>query len=392
MSNFTDSLKRSLSIYLVPGLVFQSVIVGGGYGTGREIAQFFLGHGPLGGLMGMLVSCMVWGLILAIAFEFGRLTRSYDYKTFFKALLGRFWWLFEVIYLLIALLVLAVLGSAAGEIVAQVADIPSIYGVLALMALVGLLTYFGSKLIERVFVFWSVLLFITYFSLLAVTLYQQHGVIWAHLSGASVERPGSLSDWTNSWALDGVRYAAYNLNALAAILFLIPRFKTPRNALGAGALAGVLAIIPALFVFVTLLAGYPGVEESAIPVMDILVLLNTTWLLLLIQTVLFGTFIETGTGIIHAINERVAVAYRVRHQAFPQVMRAVIALVFIGIAVLLASRFGIIDLIARGYGLLSFGYILVVIVPLLTLGSWHITKNWRRVSTDNTKGEPRGHS
>lgn len=33
---------------LVPGLVFQSILIGGGYGTGAEIAQFFGVSGGVG--------------------------------------------------------------------------------------------------------------------------------------------------------------------------------------------------------------------------------------------------------------------------------------------------------------------------------------------------------
>lgn len=44
--------------YLLPGLVFQSVIIGGGYGTGREIAEFFLSHGAFGGLLGFGVTAL----------------------------------------------------------------------------------------------------------------------------------------------------------------------------------------------------------------------------------------------------------------------------------------------------------------------------------------------
>ncbi len=36
--------------YLLPGFVFQSIIIAGGYGTGRELVEFFLHYGPLGGL------------------------------------------------------------------------------------------------------------------------------------------------------------------------------------------------------------------------------------------------------------------------------------------------------------------------------------------------------
>ena len=42
--------------YLLPGLVFQGIVIGGGYATGRELAEFFMPHGFLGGLLSMLVA------------------------------------------------------------------------------------------------------------------------------------------------------------------------------------------------------------------------------------------------------------------------------------------------------------------------------------------------
>lgn len=350
---------RGFSIYLVPGLVFQSVIVGGGYGTGREITEFFLVHGVLGGFFGMLISCLVWGAVLAVAFEFARITKSYNYKSFFQALLGRFWWLFEVIYLLIALLVLAVLGSAAGEIISQLLDVPAVIGVLTLMLFVGILTFFGSKLIERVFVGWSALLFLTYIALFASTFTNFNDEIIGHFNAATI---------TGAWAVDGVRYAAYNLNALAAVLFIVPRFVKTQHAVGAGLLAGVVAIVPGIFVFLTLLANYPGVLTAPVPVIQVLSALNLVWLLVLFQVMLFGTFIETGTGVIHAVNERVAGTFHSNGKTFPQWLRSVIALSFLFIATFLANEIGIISLIASGYGLLSYAYIAVVILPLLTVG------------------------
>ena len=79
----------SFKKYLLPGFVFQSVVIAGGYGTGRELVEFFLNYGPLGGLLGMLlVTTVIWSLILAVTFEFSRKFRAYDYRTFFKKLLG----------------------------------------------------------------------------------------------------------------------------------------------------------------------------------------------------------------------------------------------------------------------------------------------------------------
>ena len=32
--------------YFVPGIVFQSCVIAGGYGTGRELVEYFMGYGP----------------------------------------------------------------------------------------------------------------------------------------------------------------------------------------------------------------------------------------------------------------------------------------------------------------------------------------------------------
>ena len=38
--------------FLLPGLAFKAVVIGGGYATGRELAEFFLPSGPWGGIAG----------------------------------------------------------------------------------------------------------------------------------------------------------------------------------------------------------------------------------------------------------------------------------------------------------------------------------------------------
>ncbi len=52
------------------------------------------------------------------------------------------------------------------------------------------------------------------------------------------------------------------------------------------------------------------------------------------------------------------------------------ALIAIGLLVgaLLLSRFGIIDLIAKGYGLISWGIFFIYFVPLMTVGVYKIIK------------------
>src|SRR5438874_3881840 len=102
--------------FLLPGFAFKAVVIGGGYATGRELAEFFLPSGPRGGLAGMLLSMVLWSLICAVTFSFARATRSFDYRTFFKELLGPAWFAFEAAYVLFVIVILSVFGAAAGAI------------------------------------------------------------------------------------------------------------------------------------------------------------------------------------------------------------------------------------------------------------------------------------
>ena len=76
--------------FLLPGFAFKAVVIGGGYATGRELAEFFLPGGPWGGLAGMLLAMLVWSVVCALTFVFARAVDGYDYRTFFIGLLGEY--------------------------------------------------------------------------------------------------------------------------------------------------------------------------------------------------------------------------------------------------------------------------------------------------------------
>ena len=55
-------------------------------------------------------------LLCALTFLVAHHLQTYDYRSFFKQLLGPGWPLFELAYILFVVLILAVYGAAAGEI------------------------------------------------------------------------------------------------------------------------------------------------------------------------------------------------------------------------------------------------------------------------------------
>lgn len=135
--------------YLIPGAVFQSVVVAGGYGTGRELVEYFTRYGGLGGLLAMGVTVICWAAVLAVTFEFARVFQVYDYRRFFQRLIGRGWIAFEILYVLMFLLVLAVVASAAGEILRERFDLPYGAGLMVMLTAVATLNFFGREIVTR---------------------------------------------------------------------------------------------------------------------------------------------------------------------------------------------------------------------------------------------------
>src|SRR5207342_870425 len=58
--------------YLLPGFAFKAVVIGGGYATGRELAEFFLPSGAWGGLAAMALSMAIFSLCCVVTFLFAR--------------------------------------------------------------------------------------------------------------------------------------------------------------------------------------------------------------------------------------------------------------------------------------------------------------------------------
>jgi uncharacterized membrane protein YkvI len=189
------------------------------------------------------------------------MNRVYDYRNFFKLLLGRGWFAYEVIMIAFFVLVLAVLASAAGNILRDHLHIPYFLGLAGMLVLVGVLTFFGRELIAKVLTFWS------------------------------------------------------------------------------------------------------------------LVKLGTGILLIVYSVMLFGTFIETGAGMLQGINDRLDAYLTERHgTTLSRSAHAVIAVSAVAVSSLL-SLVGITKLIAQGYGTIAWGFFAVYAVPIVVIGLPKILKN-----------------
>ncbi len=361
------SAQGRFSRWLLPGLAFKAAVIGGGYATGREIAEFFLPAGPWGGLAGLVLATAVWSAMCVLTFLFARAHQARDYRSFFQALLGRGWFAFELAYAFFVVLVLAVFGAAAGEIGHAVLGAPKVVGMLALLLGVTAFAAFGNKVVEQLFAWVSILLYGVYglFLLLAVSRFG-HQIATAFAVPAQVGVDALAG---------GVTYAGYNIIGAVIILPVTRHLLSDRDAVTAGLIAGPLAMTPAFIFFVCMCAFAPAVAGAALPSDVLLAKLDLPVFRILFQLMVFAALLESGTGAVHAINERVAGAWRARSgRPFGVRARALVALGLLVFCMVLAQRFGLVGLIAGGYRLLAYALIALYVLPLATSGLFRLAR------------------
>jgi uncharacterized membrane protein YkvI len=346
--------NRFFHVYIVPAAVFQSVMIGGGYGTGREVVEYFTRFGAVGGLLGLAAATAGLAVVLGMTYDRARGAAAYDYRSFVRSIAGRAWVAYEALYLLLLLLVLAVVGAAASEMLSANFGVPKVAGAGLILALIAIITLFGRTLIERSLTVWAILLsaiFVAYF-MLAVT--------GEHAGKQAV----TTADAGLAWLPAALQYALYNVAIAPGLLFSIRAIETRREAYGAAVAAAIAGIAPAVMFHVTFLPYLPEIVSEPLPTYRTLARIGASWFLAIYTIGLVGTLVQTGVGIIHGVIERIE-SWRAEtgRGGLGARSRAGVAIGAVGLSILLSSA-GIIPLIANGYGLLAWGFLLVYVVPL----------------------------
>ena len=385
-----EKKKFGLFRYLVPGLLFHSVVIGGGYGTGNEIAQYFGIHGMGAGIVGMIVTTLVWAVVAAATFEFCRVFKTYDYNTMSQKLLGPVGYLYEVCYIILMLIVLGVINATASSMISDLTGWTGWIGVIILSLGIIYLILRGTETIEKVLSFWSYVLYAVY-AVFMITCFVRFGPMISEAFGAGrgeytkefinasgetiVSTIGGLS--LGSAIVDGFKYSFYNLGIVPAILYTVRECETRKQAILCGLLAGIIGVVPAFLLLLAMGGALPeavfNANNNGTAVSAIFAKLDMRWLYVIFEIVLFGTLIETGSGFIKAVDDRIEISAAKSGESTPTWVRPVVAigLTLLGVAI---STFGLTGLIAKGYGTICWGFLIVYVIPMLTLGIYKIVK------------------
>lgn len=358
--------------YLLPGIILQSVLIGGGYATGREIMEYGAKFGALGWWSG-LATFLGFALVSVLSFELVRLYKLYDFKSFIQSIAGPLYRVFDVVYVFFMVIIIAVMASATGACVEEVTGLNYWYGVVGITVIVGILNFYGEELISYFETIGTIALYIGYicFATLVIGGHTDNisHVIATNDFSATPDATIGLALWT------GILYMAYNLVVFPASFFTIRRQTSRKQSVVSGIIAGLLMTIPWFLTYYAILGYYPQKElvEAQVPWVYMMMHSGAPgWMLVLFSIVMGWTLIETATGIIHAMIARINQGLIEKDK--PQLSRGRRGLLTVGILVtsVLFAKYGIIALIAQAYNALAYAFIALFLLPLLTVGVYKI--------------------
>ena len=242
-----------------------------------------------------------------------------------------------------------------------------------MIAATGLMLVYSGAAIEKFLAISVGYLYLVYFVFL----------VWSVVAfGDRIETNFAAAPVAGGWFAAGVTYAGYNVATIPAVLFCIRHLGSRRDALAAGALAGPLGMLPGVVFYIAMMGYYHEIGDEALPSAFLLGKLQAPWFEWAFQIAVLLTLIDTGVALLHAINERVAKAFEERRQPMPRVLRPALAVGVMLLAVYAAGAVGLVDLIAKGYGTLTWLFLAVYVLPLMSWGVWLLWFRPQRLNAD----------
>lgn len=366
---------------MVPALMFQAVAIGGAYATGREIIEFGASYGALGWAAGAAMAVM--GAVLGyLVYETARKHRLFDYRSMSRHLIGRFFWLFDVVYIPFALTVLAVLCAATGDILRDTLGLDTWVGVGAIISITAVVIFKGTRVIERFNGIGTILLMLGYvfFSLLVIVTHWDN-ITTVFANGDHRLKPDAS---LGNAVLLGAIYVGLGFVIYPSTLMTVRHLRTRTDTAIAAAFTGGLYVVPWFLTYFALMGFYPSgrIFDAPVPWLTMLTT-EPRWVVVLYGILVGWTLVATAVGLIESVLVRIDqnVIESTGHAIAPK-LRVLITLGALLFSAILA-RFGIIDLISTGYLVGAIALIAVFGIPLVIKGAQYFLPRSNSKSTDS---------
>jgi uncharacterized membrane protein YkvI len=368
--------KTSMSAIFALAFVWFTTHFGGGFASGRQVVEYFIGFGWYAVFMPIL-SQLIVAVVLYYAWKFALEKKVFNYRDwtneFYKPVQGIMSNVYEVLYNLTLMTATAVAFATGAATLEKVFDTPYILNTIVIALSLFFLTIFGADLVRKAATVIAVAIIAGVVIIYVPNIAVSFSKITSNISGLKNGTIPNDASFFNA-LLKTLLYAGFQAVALGAYLAHADVLKDKNEVKRASIVGFIINSGILMLAVLGILAYYnDGILTEAIPALFVIKNgVGSSWMMPLVSILIILGAISTGVTLIYGISQRIVLLLGKNEskEVFKQKERKrsiVASIVYVAITWSIA-QFGLIPLVAKGYGTLGYVSLFVIVIPLILKG------------------------
>ncbi|AOY75779.1 hypothetical protein [Clostridium formicaceticum] len=360
------SPASAMPAFFAVAFVWFTTHFGGGFASGRQLVQFFVQYGWYA-LFTPIIAMLLNAVIFYFVWDFSVSQKKFDYKSwcdgFYSPYEKIFTPLYEIVFNLTLFTATAVAFATGGATLTQVIGTPYILNTAVIAIIMFIVTIYGADMIRAV-ASWIAIIVIAGLLL----IYGSNFIaILPNLREVIATAPAPQGTWPPLW--EALKYGGLQASVLGSYVAVADVLKDKRDVKKAAVAGFILNAFIIGLAAIVILSYYPAILTEAVPV--IYVINNGVGGRageLLVSVLIFLGVISTGVNLIYGGAKRVIRVFaKEKSDASDKKAEIIASAVYVlltwGIAL-----FGLIPLVAKGYGYIGYISIPAIVIPVLYMG------------------------
>jgi uncharacterized membrane protein YkvI len=358
------SKKSVISAALAVAFVWFTTHFGGGFASGRQVVEFYVNYGWYA-IFTPIIAVTLMAIVYYYAWEFTVIHKTYDYRNwanqFYKPFEKVLAPVYEIIFNLILLTATAVAFATGGATIQETLGTPYIVNTIVIAVFIFFLTIYGADVIRKASSLMAVFiiagLVIIYGSNIIARLPQIIEVI------KSAPSPHGFG--TALWK--AIVYAGFQVTLIGAFIAVSDVLKDRKEAMKATIYGFIINCGLLLLASAVLISFYPKILQEKVPVLYVIRNgVGSGWMEFIISLLILLGVVSTGVNLIYGGAKRIMMLWP--GDSKQQHTRNIIASGIYVIITWAIALFGLIPLIAKGYGYIGYVSIFAIIIPVVYFG------------------------
>jgi uncharacterized membrane protein YkvI len=368
--------KKLMPAFFAVAFVWFTTHFGGGFASGRQVVQFYVGYGWYASFL-PIVSQALEAVVFYYAWKFAIERRTPDYRSwaldFYKPVEKVMAPAFEIMFQMILVTATAVAFATGGATITKVFGTSYLINTFVIALAMLLLTIFGAGLVRKAASFIAIAIILGVLVVYIPNIVASWGKITGNITAL---KAGTIAnDATFGQALwKSIVYAGFQACCLGAYLAHSNALKDASDAKKAAGWGFVINASILMMSTLGIMAFYQdGILTEAVPALYVVMNgVGSAWMTPLISILIILGAVSTGVNLIYGTTNRI-VNFISRNDTEEvkkkmETKRSVFISFGYVAATWMIAQFGLIPLIAKGYGTLGYISVFVIIIPVIFRG------------------------